>query len=306
MNKILISLAVCLLLASLTSALDKSQCKCRAASGKRIVGGRIAQSNQYPWHLSIAKMPQLPAPIRRFIPEAVKVGAYHSCGATLLNENWALTAAHCTAAGPLGNINYLGAGADLVYIFDHGRVKAKRFIRHPDYKQGTNDNDIALVELAEPISFSKTVSPACLDKRPAQDYGKSLVITGFGLTSKAYIDEKNPTRNKMGKLSRYLKEADMKDMSNVDDQTSAKCKTQKGMICLLPVTPKDSGCFGDSGSPMHFTENGKTLVVGLTSGTDQFEEEDGYTVVCTGPALYTRVGYYYDFIKQHVGEDNLC
>lgn len=48
MNKILISLTVCLLLATLTSGLDKNLCKCRPKVDKKIVGGKISKPNSWP------------------------------------------------------------------------------------------------------------------------------------------------------------------------------------------------------------------------------------------------------------------
>lgn len=86
MQKLLISVAIfCILFANLASSLDKSQCKCRIKAGKRIVGGRISESTDYPWMVSLSNYPQLPKLVRRFMPETFKL-FMHSCGGILINE----------------------------------------------------------------------------------------------------------------------------------------------------------------------------------------------------------------------------
>lgn len=57
----------------------------------------------------------------------------------------------------------------------------KRIISHPDYNQMTNDYDIALLELSEPLEFTNTIQPICLPESshmfPA---GMSCWVTGWG------------------------------------------------------------------------------------------------------------------------------
>lgn len=57
----------------------------------------------------------------------------------------------------------------------------KRIISHPDYNQMTNDYDIALLELSEPLEFTNTIQPICL---PASSHmfpaGMSCWVTGWG------------------------------------------------------------------------------------------------------------------------------
>ena len=56
---------------------------------------------------------------------------------------------------------------------------------------------------------------------------------------------------------------------------------------------------------MHKTENGRTTIIGLTSATDHnLFDDNGNIVVCNGRALYTRVGYFLDWIEQLVGTNH--
>ena len=58
--------------------------------GGRIVGGQDADEGEYPWQVSW----------RRVEGD----GAYHSCGGSVLNEDFVLTAGHCCAGISGGQI----------------------------------------------------------------------------------------------------------------------------------------------------------------------------------------------------------
>ena len=68
----------------------------------------------------------------------------------------------------------------LLYIY---YLQLLSIVIHADYSPLTLDNDIALIKLAQPISFTTEVSPVCLpttDNKP--DKGMSCVVTGWGDT----------------------------------------------------------------------------------------------------------------------------
>lgn len=62
----------------------------------------------------------------------------------------------------------------------------KRIIPHPNYNQYTFDNDIALMEMDSPVSFSAYIQPICLPA-PQHDFpvGETVWITGWGATREA-------------------------------------------------------------------------------------------------------------------------
>ena len=55
----------------------------RVGKSGRIIGGRDAKSEEYPYQAALLKKGYY--------------SYYHSCGASILNENWVLTAAHCVS-----------------------------------------------------------------------------------------------------------------------------------------------------------------------------------------------------------------
>lgn len=100
------------------------------------------------------------------------------CGASLISNVWAITAAHCTAAFPngitlLGGSNVRGSG-----IF----IPVLRVVQHPAYNPMTFDNDLSLLFFA-PVWFSSTLYPIKLAAK-TQDFTQDTVckVSGFGLT----------------------------------------------------------------------------------------------------------------------------
>ena len=85
----------------------------------------------------------------------------YECGASLISEEFLLTAAHCLQSkdgSPL-IVARLGTGDRRSQRIE--RVKDKIF--HPDYRPPNRYNDIALVRLEKPLKeFSDYMRPACI------------------------------------------------------------------------------------------------------------------------------------------------
>lgn len=64
---------------------------------------------------------------------------------------------------------------------NQAQAKVLRILRHPSYNTESADYDAALLELAEPLAFSKYVQPVCL---PAPSHrfppGRKCLISGWG------------------------------------------------------------------------------------------------------------------------------
>lgn len=138
----------------------------------------------------------------------------------------------------------VGGDNDLVKIYNHGRIYVKRVISHPEFNTDNLANDIALLELEEPLNLTERIAPACLDNEKARKNYGNVVITGYGVTSKVIVDMRTgqPISKPVG--SRFLKELDYKDIS----ETGEKCQRFKGILCVDSLKGiRESGCYGDSG-----------------------------------------------------------
>uniref|UniRef100_A0A672NQI2 pancreatic elastase II n=1 Tax=Sinocyclocheilus grahami TaxID=75366 RepID=A0A672NQI2_SINGR len=107
----------------------------------RVVGGTDVKPNSWPWQVSLQ----------------YQSGSsfYHTCGGTLIDKQWVLTAAHC-----------IGSRTYRVYLGKHNlalssesgslAISPSRIIVHENW----DSYNIRL--LSTPVTFSDKISPACL------------------------------------------------------------------------------------------------------------------------------------------------
>ncbi|EMP26827.1 Duodenase-1 [Chelonia mydas] len=100
----------------------------------------------------------------------VQIGSKGSCGGFLIREDVVVTAAHCNCN--LGNIYvYLGVQDFMKPGQIWQRIRARRWIQHPDFSNENFDNDIMLLKsLRHPIALPPVTSHCCSPcANPASD-----------------------------------------------------------------------------------------------------------------------------------------
>ncbi|MEJ2680480.1 MAG: trypsin-like serine protease [Gammaproteobacteria bacterium] len=142
----------------------------------RIVGGAISQQT-YPWMISL----------QRVLADGT---SRHSCGGSLINDQWVLTAAHCVADGvsPAGlrviaNVNQLNSA-------NAASLNVKSVHIHEQYSgEPAFVNDIALLELTEPYDIQAPVGLAdenvmttVVENVPLRVIGWGTLTEGAGIT----------------------------------------------------------------------------------------------------------------------------
>ena len=106
------------------------------------------------------------------------------CGGSLLSTRHVLTAAHCTAGASPSDIRVLVGEHDTTdSVADIRPISA--ITDHPNYDASNNyANDVSILTLASPISFSSVVAPVCLPSSVSPQYtGQLATVTGWGTTS---------------------------------------------------------------------------------------------------------------------------
>ena len=103
------------------------------------------------------------------------------CGATILDEETLLSAAHCFEKW------YDIVQAEVGFKNDQESPK-KLNVRsvevHPEYDSQWVDNDIAILKLTSPLIWTKNIQPACLPDASftPEENGQMGFISGWGTT----------------------------------------------------------------------------------------------------------------------------
>ncbi|XP_063622434.1 chymotrypsin-1-like [Cydia splendana] len=171
-----------------------------------------------------------------------------TCGAAIISHRWLITAAHCIQGVEEDRVNRAWVGGNTaqtsqVYPIDYAVV-------HPEYDEDMKINDIALLHLAQPLTFSNTVQPLDL---PQKEYELNALhkFAGHG-------------RDEHDLLTKYLMSMKVRTlgvkecMSNLPPDLHRFYTDQdKVVICVKRIDDKPGLCYGDSGSPL---VRGNTLV----------------------------------------------
>ncbi|MEE6460400.1 hypothetical protein FKM82_000951 [Ascaphus truei] len=188
----------------------------------KIIGGTNAFLGAWPWQASLRQ------------------NGNHKCGATLISNTWLVTAAHCFDMNH--DLNLWTVVLGTISLHSISGLRIQELIIYENYTSKTHTNDIAMLRLSTPVTFTRNIRPVCLpETSDIFPDDTSCFVTGWGaLTSDA------------GALSPVLQQAQVKTIN------SSKCSSPQlygdvittSMICAGYVTGLIDACQGDSGGPL--------------------------------------------------------
>ncbi|XP_072391809.1 uncharacterized protein Np [Diabrotica undecimpunctata] len=240
----------------------------------RIVGGEKSSFGKWPWQISLRQW---------------RTSTYlHKCGAALLNENWAITAAHCVDNVPPSDLLLRLGEHDLStesepYLHQERRVQI--VASHPQFDPRTFEYDLALLRFYEPVTFQPNILPVCVPQSDENFVGRTAYVTGWG---RLYED---------GPLPSVLQEVSVPVINNTVCESMYRAA---GYIEHIPHIFICAGwrrggfdsCEGDSGGPMVIQrQDNRFLLAGVISWGIGCAEPNQ-------PGVYTRISEFRDWINQ--------
>ncbi|KAH8247792.1 hypothetical protein KR038_010030 [Drosophila bunnanda] len=267
--------------------------ECGKQVTNRIYGGEIAELDEYPW-----------------LALLVYNSNDYGCSGALIDDRHILTAAHCvqgegvrerrglkhvrlgefnvkTEPDCIEEPNYLSC-ADAALDIGYEAIHV-----HPEYKEFSNYkyNDIAIIRLKHPVSFTHFVMPICLPNKTEPltlAEGQMFSVSGWGRTdlfNKYFINIHSPIKLKL-RIPYVSNENCTKILEAFGVRLGPK------QICAGGEFAKDT-CAGDSGGPLMYFDrlHSRWVAHGVVSY--------GFTQcgMAGKPAVYTNVAEYTDWIE---------
>ncbi|XP_003745240.1 chymotrypsin B isoform X1 [Galendromus occidentalis] len=255
-----------------------------------IVGGDAARRLEFPWQISLQKFEN---------------GVWsHTCGGSIIDKNWVLTAAHCVdyRFQGLEPLRVVAGEHDLTknegteIYFAVNRRRGDIAI-HPQWDSDIVDYDYALIQLDRPLNFTgaqSRLAPICLPT-PADATtfdGMTCVGSGWGVTKRNGDKRHVPAllQKVVFKIPPHQRCVAAWLRGGV---LGGAVRLTPRHICAASVQGEDHGvCNGDSGGPLQcFTKNNRWTLAGVASFVK-------YCGSAAYPDVYARTTLALDWIER--------
>lgn len=240
---------------------------------RRFIGGEEAIKNTWPWVVAIGYY--------------TAEGPQYTCSGTLITEKHILTAAQCVTT----DMSFIRVGAlDLQANGDGYNVPIEKGLVHGSFNPNTLQNDVALILLKEPVTFSDSVRPICLPiskELQEKDFTDYNPLTAGWKTNKRRVQALDTTLRQFQTL--------ILSQNRCREMFSGIVNVDEKFLCAGQSL--DEFYAGIGGSLMQPQQQGKDFVfhsLGILSYGEK--TVNGKTL----PGLYTRVSSYTDWIQSQI------
>ncbi|KAJ8880658.1 hypothetical protein PR048_017128 [Dryococelus australis] len=224
----------------------------------RIVGG---------YQISISRAPY---------QATYELNGRQKCGASVISNNYALSAAHCSISDAASAVS-IRVGTD--QRASGGSVhKASQIINHASYVTIPAPNfDVSLIKVATPFVYSASVKAIPLASSvPAT--GSAVLTSGFGTTTEG------------GAASAHLLQVQVNIISEAECNRDYPRRITAQMVCAGVEAGGKDTCQGDSGGPLVHS-NQLVGVVSWGAGCAR----------ARSPGVYSNVPALRQWVREHAG-----
>jgi secreted trypsin-like serine protease len=225
----------------------------------KILGGAAVTIANNPWQVAL------------LTGDVAEPGRWQFCGGSIIDRRWILTAAHCVNGAASADVDIL-AGTDTKATGGE-RVKVATIFVHSGYNATTQENDVALLKLAQPLTRGQPIKLLTSDASLIP--GTGLRVTGWGTIAEG------------GDTSPILLGATMPviDTAVCNQPTSYNGSIKTGMFCAGFRDGGLDSCQGDSGGPATVGFGASRSLAGVVSWGEGCARELKYGVYAGVPTF---------------------
>jgi secreted trypsin-like serine protease len=239
----------------------------------KVMGGKeVTDSKIYPWQVSLQVA---------WIPNHAKA---HYCGGTIYSNQWIVTAAHCLQGLTADDVMVVSGTIKLTP--DVAQSGVSELIKHPAFSRATYDNDVALLKLKTPLTFSETVNRlppiSSSEENGFEPNATEMTVTGWGMTVEG------------GEIVDTLRFVNVSfvDQASCNRPLSYNGRVTPNMLCAGSPSGGRDSCQGDSGGPLATRIADRAVLAGVVSWGDGCARPLKYGV-------YTRASQFADWISNN-------
>ena len=213
-----------------------------------VVGGDPVPNGDYPFVASLGDA--------RFGATAY---ARHFCGASLIDRNSVLTAAHCVQGTPKQPLR-VTVGRTVLSGSGGATRRVSRIAIHPRFNGVSNVKyDAAVLTLNNPVGGIRAIRLAGVSQNVLENPGRTATVAGWGNTIK------QPPRGSNG--SRYPDRMRVARVPIVSDAMAREAYGPSFVGALMVAAGREGKdtCSGDSGGPMFSRQGDNRYQIGITS-----------------------------------------